>query len=82
MKEIKEFLDKELSDFDNFKYNLEKEDEYNYVIFTQIFGENCNKEVTFKEINDVLYIHSTSFGWKAIKKPTMNKFLWIELLRD
>lgn len=82
MKEIKEFLDKEFSDFDNFKYHFEEDGEEIYVIFTLIFGEDCNKEISFKTINDILYIHSTSFGWKAILKPTMNKFLWIELLRN
>ncbi|GGD41085.1 hypothetical protein GCM10012288_13940 [Malaciobacter pacificus] len=81
MKEIKEFLDKELSDFDNFKFHLEEDGEYIYAIFTLIFGEVSNKELSFKKINDIFYLHSTSFGWKAVLKSNMNKFLWIELLK-
>ena len=80
MKEIKEFLDKELSDFDNFKYSLEKDGEYIYAVFSMVFGEESQKEVSFKYIGDVLYLHSTSFGWKTVLKPNMNKFFWIELL--
>lgn len=79
---LKDFLFNELKDFDNFKYQLEEEKEYTYVIFSMVFGEDSQKELTFRVINDTLYIHSTSFGWKAVLKPTMNKYFWIELLNN
>lgn len=78
---VTEFLKNELVDFTNFRYEIEEEDEYLYVIFKEIFGEECEIETSFKMINDILYFHSTSFGWKAIQKGSMNKFLWIELLK-
>lgn len=80
MNKIKEFLDKELSDFDNFKYSLEEDGGYVYVIFSTVFGEESQKEISFKYIDNVLYLHSTSFGWKAVLRPGLNKFFWIELL--
>lgn len=82
MEKIKKFLEIELIDFDNFIYEIEKADELTYVIFTSIFGEDVNKELTFKLLgeNRDIYLHSSTFGWKAIQKGNLNKFFWIELL--
>jgi hypothetical protein len=83
MEKIKYFLEKELIDFDNFKYEIEKSDELTYVVFSSIFGEDTNKELTFKLLGDEkeVYLHSTTFGWKAVTKGNLNKFFWIELLK-
>jgi len=79
--EVKKFLDTQLVDFTNFRYEMEEDGEYLYVTFTEIFGEDANKETTFKIIKDTLYMHSTSFGWKAVERGSANKFFWIELVR-
>lgn len=82
MNRVKDFLVKELIDFDNFKYNIEESGEYIYVIFNEIFGNESDKELTFKIFDEekILYLHSTSFGWKAVEKGSLNKFFWIEIL--
>ncbi len=80
---VKDFLDKQLVDFTNFRYEMEEDEEgYLYVIFNEILGEESQKETTFKIIKDNLYIHSTSFGWKAVEKGSGNKFFWIEIVRN
>lgn len=80
---VKDFLDKELVDFTNFRYDYEIDEEgYLYVHFLEVFGEESQKEITFKIIKDNLYLHSTSFGWKAVEKGSANKFLWIELAKE
>ena len=79
-KKLKDFLDKQVYDFGNFKYSLEKEEEYTYVLFSQIFAEENSKELTFKLINENLYLHTTTYGWKPVEKGSANKYFWIELL--
>jgi len=78
--QVKNFLDVQLVDFTNFRYEIEEDGEYLYVIFKEIFGDEVDKETTFKIIKDTLYMHSTSFGWKAVEKGSANKFFWIELV--
>lgn len=78
---VKDFLEKQLADFDNITYSLEEEEEYLYVNFSQILGDELNKEFTFKLIDDVLYFHS-SFGWKAVQKGSLNKYFWIDLIKE
>lgn len=80
--QVKEFLDKELVDFTNFKYEYEEDGEYLYIHFSEVLGEECEKETTFKIINDILYFHSTSYGWKPVTKGSQNKFFWIDLVRS
>ncbi|MGM0519467.1 MAG: hypothetical protein ACQERD_07470 [Campylobacterota bacterium] len=80
-KRVKDFLDKQLVDFTNFRYEMQEDnDGYLYVVFDEVFGEDSKKEIIFRIIKESLYIHSTSFGWKDIEKSTGNKFFWIELL--
>jgi hypothetical protein len=83
MKEVSEFLEKELIDFDNFKYEIESTDELIFVIFNLIFGNKSDLELTFKILGEEreLFLHSNSFGWKPVNKSNMNKYFWIELLR-
>lgn len=78
---VKFFLDKQLNEFDNITYSLDEDDEYLYVNFSQVLGEECDKELIFKLIDDVLYFHS-SLGWKAIEKGTLNKYFWIDLVKE
>lgn len=78
-KEVKNFLDTQLSDFTNFRYDIEEDGEFLYVNFVEILGEQMKKEASFKIIADVLYYHSTTFGWKAVTKASNNKFFWIDM---
>ena len=80
--QVQDFLDKQLVDFTNFRYEFEEDGEYLYVHFQEVLGEQVELETTFKIIKDVLYFHSTSFGWKAVTKGSSNKFFWIELVRN
>lgn len=81
--QVKDFLDKQLVDFTNFRYEIEEDDEaYLYINFEEVFGESSSKEIVFKIIKNSLFIHSTSFGWKDVEKDTGNKFFWIELLNS
>lgn len=79
---VKDFLDKQLVDFTNFRYEFEEDGEYLYVMFKEAFGEQVDIETTFKIIKDTLYFHSTSFGWKAVDKGSGNKFFWIEITKE
>ena len=47
----------------------------------EILNENRNKEITFKLLDEVLYMHSISYGWKPVEKGVANKYFWIELLK-
>ena len=78
--QVKKFITKQLEDLDNFVYILEEEDLYCYVIFSQILGENINKEMTFKIIDNKLYYHSINYGWKVLSIETNNKYFWIDLV--
>ena len=78
--QIKKFITKQLDDLDDFIYTLEEEDLYCYVIFSQILGENINKEMTFKMIDNKLYYHSINYGWKILSRETNNKYFWIDLI--
>lgn len=80
--QVKDFLDKELVDFTNFKYDFEEDGEDLYVHFSEVFGEEVEKESAFKIIKENLYFHSTSFGWKAVTKGSANKFFWIDLIKE
>ena len=79
---VKDFLDKQLVDFTNFRYEFEVDGEYLYVHFNEVLGEQTEVETTFKIIKDILYFHSTSFGWKPVEKGSQNKFFWIELVKE
>jgi len=79
--QVQDFLDKQLVDFTNFRYEFEEDGEYLYVHFQEVLGEQVEVETTFKIIKDTLYFHSTSFGWKPVAKGSANKFFWIDLVR-
>ena len=60
---------------------IEEDKNHLYVIFSEILNENRNKEITFKLLDEVLYMHSISYGWKPVEKGVANKYFWIELLK-
>ena len=77
---IEFFLSEQLEDLDDFSFNVEEEDGYIYTNFTEILGKSCNKEMTFKTIDDKLQYHSISYGWKVIDIKKNYKYFWIDLL--
>ena len=77
---IKDFIDKQLGNLENSIYKIEEDKNHLYVIFSEILNENRNKEITFKLLDEVLYLHSTTYGWKPVEKGVGNKYFWLELL--
>ena len=78
---IKDFIDKQLENLENSIYKIEEDKNHLYVIFSEILNENRNKEITFKLLDEVLYMHSISYGWKPVEKGVANKYFWVELLK-
>ena len=77
---IKDFIDKQFENLDDFSYKIESDENHIYEIFSEILSENTNKEITFKLLDEVLYLHSTTYGWKPVEKGVGNKYFWLELL--
>ncbi|MDY3200195.1 MAG: hypothetical protein RBQ84_04505 [Arcobacter sp.] len=77
---IKDFLDKQLENLDNFNYKIDEDENHVYAIFSEILGKYTNKELTFKLLDDVLYLHSITYGWKPVEKGIANKYFWLEIL--
>jgi hypothetical protein len=77
---LQTFMDEQFEDLDEFSFTLEEEDKYIYANFTEILGKFCNKEMTFKIINEKLQYHSFSYGWKIIDIKKNYKYFWIDLL--
>ena len=78
---IKDFIDKQIENLDDFSYKIESDENHIYAIFSEILSENTNKEITFKLLDEVLYMHSVTYGWKPVEKGVANKYFWIELLK-
>lgn len=78
---IKDFIDKQLENLEDSIYKIEEDKNHIYVIFSEILNENTDKEITFKILDEVLYMHSISYGWKPVEKGVANKYFWIELLK-
>ena len=66
---------------DNINYKVDEDENHVYAIFSEILGKYTNKELTFKLLDDVLYLHSTTYGWKPVEKGVGNKYFWLELLQ-
>ena len=77
---IKDFIDKQLENLDSFTFEIQSDCSHTYAIFSLILDKVSNKELTFKLLDDVLYLHSTTYGWKAVEKGVGNKYFWLELL--
>ena len=78
---IKDFIDKQLENLEDSIYKIEEDKNHIYAIFSEILNENTNKEITFKILDEVLYMHSISYGCKPVEKGVANKYFWIELLK-
>ena len=78
---IKDFIDKQLENLDDFSYKIESDENHIYAIFSEILSENTNNEITFKLLDEVLYMHSITYGWKQVEKGVASKYFWIELLK-
>lgn len=78
---IKDFIDKQLENLDDFSYKIESDENHIYAIFTEVLSEKVNLELTFKILDDVLYLHSITYGWKPVEKGVANKYFWIELFK-
>lgn len=78
---IKDFIDKQLENLDDFSYKVESDENHIYAIFTEVLSQKVNLELTFKLLDDVLYLHSITYGWKPVEKGVANKYFWIELLK-
>lgn len=76
-----DFIKKQILDLNDFTYKLEEDKEYIYIIFSEVLGKNIEKEFTFKLIDETLFMHTTSYGWKPVEKGSANKYFWIELLK-
>lgn len=77
---IKDFIDKQLENLDNFAYKIEEDENHVYAIFSEILSEDADKEITFKILDKVLYMHSITYGWKPVEKGVANKYFWLEIL--
>ena len=80
MQRVKEFIEKQIIDLEEFTYEIEKEKEFIYVLFSQILGKTKEKELTFKFFDDILFYHSINYGWKPVEKTINNRYFWIDLL--
>ena len=78
---IKDFIDKQFENLDDFSYKIESDENHIYAIFSEILSENTNKEITFKLLDEVLYMHLVTYGWKPVENGVANKYFWIELLK-
>lgn len=82
LKEImEEFIKTQFEELDEFIYTLDIEDNFAYLEFTEIFEETCQKEMTFRIIDDKLQYHSLLYGWKILNRGTNIKYFWIDLLK-
>ena len=77
---IEDFVKKQFEELEDFTYELELEDNYVYLNFTEILGHESNKEMAFKMIDEKVQYHSISYGWKVIDRGTNIKYFWIDLL--
>ena len=75
-----DFIDKQLENLDNFSYKIDSDENHVYAIFNEILSKHSNKEMTFKLLADVLYLHSVTYGWKPVEKGVANKYFWLEIL--
>ncbi|MBU0923571.1 hypothetical protein KKG81_01690 [bacterium] len=79
---IKDFIDKQIENLEEFDYEIQMDENHIYVIFNIILNKKVDKEITFKVLDDILYLHSTTYGWKPVEKGIVNKYFWIEILAN
>lgn len=78
---VKNFIDTQIENLEEFDYEIQMDENHIYIIFSSILGEKVDKEITFKLLDEVLYMHSVTYGWKPVEKGVANKYFWIELLK-
>jgi hypothetical protein len=79
---IKDFIDKQIENLEEFDYEIQIDENHIYVIFNIVLNKKVDKEITFKVLDDILYLHSTTYGWKPVEKGIANKYFWIEILAN
>lgn len=79
---IDEFIKIQFEELDEFKYTLDVEDSFAYIEFTEVFSKSCEKEMTFRIIDNKLQYHSLEFGWKVLNAGSNIKYFWIDLLKE
>jgi len=79
---IEEFIKRQFEELDEFKYTYDVEDSFAYLEFTEIFSKACQKEMTFRMIDNKLQYHSLEYGWKVLDRGSNIKYFWIDLLND
>ena len=78
---VKNFIDTQIENLEEFDYEIQMDENHIYIIFSSILGKKVDKEITFKLLDEVLYMHSIFYGWKPVEKGVANKYFWIELLK-
>ena len=78
---VKNFIDTQIENLEEFDYEIQMDENHIYIIFSSILGKKVDKEITFKLLDEVLFLHSTTYGWKPVEKGVANKYFWIELLK-
>jgi hypothetical protein len=79
---IEDLIKNQFEDLEDFVYELDVEDNYVYINFTEILGKDSKKEMAFKMIDNKLQYHSISYGWKVLERGTNIKYFWIDLLSE
>ncbi|MBP7748551.1 MAG: hypothetical protein KA070_00205 [Aliarcobacter sp.] len=77
---VKNFIDTQIENLEEFDYEIQIDENHVYAVFNIILGKKIDKEITFKILDEVLFIHSTTYGWKPVEKGIANKYFWIEIL--
>ena len=77
---VKNFIDTQIENLEEFDYEIQIDENHVYAIFSTILGKKADKEITFKLLDEILFIHSTTYGWKPVEKGIANKYFWIEIL--
>jgi hypothetical protein len=78
---IKDFIDIQFENLEDPLYKIEEDENHVYAIFSEVLGNSLDREITFKILNEVLYLHTVTYGWKPVEKGNANKYFWIELLK-
>ena len=79
---VKNFIDTQIENLEEFDYEIQIDENHVYAVFNIILGKKIDKEITFKILDEVLFIHSTTYGWKPVEKGIANKYFWIEMLTN
>lgn len=77
---VENFIKNQFEELEDFSYELELEDNYIYINFSEVLGEDSKKEMAFKIIDNKLQYHSLTYGWKVLDRGTNIKYFWIDLL--